>query len=136
MNWTRVARRCKANDLRAIGLIVLGVVLYFNVCRFTAVRAFAQSVPLVCKLASFLVLLLAWLYVANQGYRAIVTQTPRKYAGAVFSIMFVSGIIFACVCADRHPLFLALSVSIYGFDRLLYYVAYRKKFHRNQLVRP
>ena len=135
MNWRGIVRH-NISEWREIGLILLWVVLYFNVCRFAGMQSFAQRIPLVWKLASFFALLLASLYVANQGYRAVLTQTPWKYAGAVFSIVFVLSMIFASVCADRHPLFLALSVSIYGFDRLLYYVAYRKKFHRNQLVRP
>jgi hypothetical protein len=133
MNWTKVTRRCKANDLRAIGLILLWVVLYFNIYRFTAVRAVAEKVPVVWKLASFFALLLGSLYVANQGYRAILTQTPRKHAGVIFSTVFISSMIFASVCSDQYVLFMVLSVSIYGFDRLLYYLAYRKAFRRKNI---
>ncbi len=136
MNWTRLTRRCKANDSRAIGVILLWVVLYFNVYRFAVVRAVGQAAPLAFKLIAFLLFLLTALHFANGGYKAVLTQTPGKLSPALLTSAFVVSMAFAVFCADRQILFRVLSLSVFVFDRLLYFAFYKKRFRSKKLVPP
>jgi len=122
--------------VRAICLIALWVALYFNVCRFSWVRMLGARVPLGLKLVIFTVFLFGCLCFANESYKAVLTQKPRRVSPVALSALFLASMAFAIAASDRYLLFMLLSVSIYLFDRLFYYVVYRRAFHRKNLVSP
>lgn len=128
--------RCKISEVRALGLILLWVVLYFNIFRFTSIQTFGQTVSLGLKLAAFLALLVVALYTVIGIYRGLMTQSPKRISAAWFLAVFLLSMIFAVACSDRQVLFRVLSVSIFAFDRLLYFAVYRKQFRLKNLVPP
>ena len=134
MKWSRIIH-CNKSEASAVGCILMWVVLYFNIYRFTSVEAFGQKVPLELKLISFSAFLLVALFTVNGIYKGIVNQKRKTISAAWFLADFCLSMAFAILCADRQLVFRVLSLSIFAFDRLLYYLVYRKEFQSKVLLR-
>jgi hypothetical protein len=123
----------KSSEVKAVGLILAWVLLYFNVYRFDVIQDIGKQVSLPLKLLIFLLFLVVVMFTANGIYKGLLINKPRMISPSWFLADFILSVFFAVGCSDQQILFRVLSVSIYVFDRALYYLQYRKKFKRKRI---